>query len=172
MNDWKKKQANSFQRKEIYATFDNKGFHIFENNSTIQMDELHDVSSDQEEADTKMFLWAKYSVLLDASSACIHIVDTDVLVLPFYYSAHVNNIFLIFNVPVYVNKHVKSEEHLLNVLNLDYDVDMRRALPGLLAVTGCDSVSAFFRQGKIKGLLQTKVRFFILQICICFKNKF
>ena len=56
MNDWKKKQANSFQGKEIYATFDNKGFHIFENNSTIQMDELHDVSSDQEEADTKMFL--------------------------------------------------------------------------------------------------------------------
>ena len=110
--------------------------------------------------------------MLDASSACIHTVDTDVLVLSFYYSAHVNNIFLILNLPVYVNKHVKSEEHLLNVSNLDYDVDMRRALPGLLAVTGCDSVSAFFRQGKIKGLLQTKVRFFILQICICFKNKF
>ena len=75
------------------------------------MDELRDVSSDQEEADTKMFLWAKYCVLLDASSASIHTVDTDVLVLSFYYSAHVNNIFLILNLPVYVNKHVKSEEH-------------------------------------------------------------
>ena len=43
----------------------------------------------------------------------------------------------------------------------DYDVDVRRALPGLHAVTGCDSVSAYFRRGKIKGfqLLQTKVSF-------------
>ena len=38
---------------------------------------------------------------------------------------------------------------------------MRRALPGLYAVTGCISVSAFFRRRKIKGfrLLQTKLSF-------------
>ena len=40
LNDWKKKQANSFHEKYIYATFDNKGFPIFENNGTIQMDEF------------------------------------------------------------------------------------------------------------------------------------
>ena len=42
LNDQKKKQANSFQGKQIYATFDNKDFHIFENNGTLQMDELRD----------------------------------------------------------------------------------------------------------------------------------
>ena len=94
------KKANSFQGKEIYATFDNKGFHIFENKGTIQMDELLDISSDQEEADTKIFLCAKYCVLLGASSVCIHTIDTDVLVLPFYYSAHVNNHFPTLNIPI------------------------------------------------------------------------
>ena len=103
LNDWKNKQANSFQGKEIYVTFDNKCFHIFENNGTLQIDELRDMTSDQEEADTKMFLCAKYCALFDASSVCIHTVDTDVLVLSFYYSAHVNSHFLTLTLPVYVN---------------------------------------------------------------------
>ena len=49
---------------------------------------------------------------------------------------------------------------------------MRRALPGLHAVTGWDSVGAFFRRGKIKGFwkLQTKGSFY-LQPCTCIKNK-
>ena len=126
MNDWKKKQANSFQEKEIYTPFENKGFHIFENNDTIQM--LPDISSDQEEADTKMFLFAKYFVLLGASSDCIDTIDTNVLVLSFYYFTHVNNHFLTLTLPVYVNILGKLEEHLLNVSKADYDVDMRRAL--------------------------------------------
>ena len=58
-----------------------------------------DISSDQEEADTKMFLCAKYCVLLGVSSICIHTVDADVLVLPFYYSAHANNHLLTLNLP-------------------------------------------------------------------------
>ena len=41
---------------------------------------------------------------------------------------------------MYVNILGKSEEHSLNVSNADYDVDMRRAIPGLYAVTGCNSV--------------------------------
>ena len=42
-----------------------------------------------------------------------------------------------------------------------YDVDMRRALTGLHALTGCDWVRAYFRQRKIKGfrLLESKVSF-------------
>ena len=71
---------------------------MFENNDTIQM--LPDISSDQEEADTKMFLFAKYCVLLGASSDCIDTIDTDVLVLSFYYFTHVNNHFLTLTLPV------------------------------------------------------------------------
>ena len=144
LNDWKNKQANSFQGKEIYVTFDNKCFHIFENNGTLQIDELRDMSSDQEEAE-KMFLCTKYCALFGASFACIYTVDTDVLVPSFYYPAHVNNHFLTLTLSVCVNILGKSEEHLLNESNEDYNVDMRRALPRLHAVTGCNSISAFFR---------------------------
>ena len=90
-NGWKKKQGNSFQQNEIHAMFDKKSFHIFGNNGTIQMNEVRYICSDQEEDDTKMFLCEKYCALLGTSSVCIHPVDTDVLVLQFYYSAHVNN---------------------------------------------------------------------------------
>ena len=66
-------------RKTKPTVFMERGFHIFENNGTIQMEELPDISSDQEEADTKMFLYAKYCVLLGGSSVCIHTIDTDYL---------------------------------------------------------------------------------------------
>ena len=170
LNDWKKKQGNSFQEKERNATLDNNGFHILENNEAIQTDKLRD-SSDQEKAAIKMFHCAKYCVLLGATSVCIHTVDTDVLVLSFYYSAHVNTHFLTLNLPVNVNALEKSEERLLNVSYADYDVDMRRALPGLHAVIGCDSVSAFFRRGKITGfrVLQTKVSFLFYKFAFASK---
>ena len=68
---------------------------------TIQTDEINDISSDQGEADTKMFLCAKYCILLGASSVFIHKVEADVLALSFYYSAHVNCHFLLtLNLPV------------------------------------------------------------------------
>ena len=106
-----------------------------------------------------MFLCAKYCALLGSSLVCIHSVDTDVLVLSFYYFEHANSHSLTFNLSVHVNILGKSEEHLLNVSNADYDVDMRRAFPGLHEVTGSVSVNVFFRRG-IKGfrLLLTKVR--------------
>ena len=44
------------------------------------------------------------------------------------------------NLPFYVNLLGKSEDHLLNVSDADCDVYLRRALSGLHAVTGCDSV--------------------------------
>ena len=74
-----------------------------ENNGTIQMDDLIDISSDQQKADTKMSLRVKYCALLGGSFVYIHTVDTYVLVLSFYYSAHVNNHFLTLNLLVYVN---------------------------------------------------------------------
>ena len=88
MTERTSKQA--VQGKEIYATFDDEGFHIFEKNDTIQMDEVRGASLVQQEADTKLFLCAKGCILLGASSICIHIIDTDVLVPSFYYSARVN----------------------------------------------------------------------------------
>ena len=79
------KEGNSFQRKETHATFDNKGFHVFENSGTIQTDKLRNIRLDQEGDGTKMFLCAKCCALLGASSVCIRTVDTDVLLLTFYY---------------------------------------------------------------------------------------
>lgn len=48
-----------------------------QNNGTFQMDELRDISPDQEEADAKM----SYASYNEASSVCTDTVNTDVLVL-------------------------------------------------------------------------------------------
>ena len=61
---------------------------------------------------------------------------------------------------MYVNILGKSEEHSLNVSNADYNVDMRRAIPGLYAVTGCNSVLSSDKGKLSLQLLQTKVSFY------------
>ena len=40
------KTSQQFSRKKTYTTIDNKGFHIFENNGTSQMNKLRDISSE------------------------------------------------------------------------------------------------------------------------------
>ena len=68
------------------------------------MDQLCGINSDQEEADTKMYLWVKFYALLGALSVCTDTVDTDVHVLSFYYYAHINNLFLTLKLPLYINR--------------------------------------------------------------------
>ena len=85
------------------------------------MDELREISSDQEKADVKMCLYVKHCLLLGASSICIDTGDTGVLVLSFYYYVHADTHFLTLNFPSYISILRKSEEHLLNVSNADYE---------------------------------------------------
>ena len=169
LDDWKKKPPTILQGKEIYATLDDKGYHIFEKNGIVIMEDSPDISSEQEEADTKMFLCAKYAPTIGASSVCINTIDTDVLILALYYSSQRNEHFSTLDVPVFINLLGKSEDQLLNVTNADIDIELRRGLPGLHAVTGCDAVSAFFRRGKIKALriLQSQVTN-LLNFCVEF----
>ena len=44
-----------------------------------------ELSSKHEEADTKIFLWAKFAASLDFESASIITVDSDVAILSIYY---------------------------------------------------------------------------------------
>ena len=58
--------------KEIFVTVRNDGYKIF--------------CSDQEEADTKMFLCAAFASTLAFNSVCIVTIDTNILILGCYFS--------------------------------------------------------------------------------------
>ena len=83
------------------------------------MDKLCEICPDQEKGDAMMCPCATYCVLLGTSSICIGTVDTHVLVLSFYYYAHVNNDFLTLNFPFYISI-LRKSENLLNESNADY----------------------------------------------------
>ena len=71
--------------KELYVTCEEKAFCI-----TSTQGKLSKLSSQQEEADTKMFLSAAYAVHLGFDTVRIVTVDTDVAILTLYYQTRLD----------------------------------------------------------------------------------
>ena len=129
------------------------------------MDELRNISSDQEEADASYVslckilyvVWRIIYLYWHSWYRC-----TCAVILLICACAYINNHFLTLEFLLYINILEKLEEHLLNVLNADYENSVSEEyLPWLFVVTGWGYVSAFFRQRKTKRYrtLQTKLSF-------------
>ena len=104
-----------------------------------------ELCSNQEEADTRMFLHASdaaHQQILIKSS------DTDVVeVLVCYFREYISaDIFLLSG--------TRSRAHVINVTQVceQLGVAVCQALPGLHALTGCDTVSSFAGKGKKAAL--------------------
>ena len=149
LNDWNKKQVSTFQGKENDTTFDNNGFHIFEKNSIIQMQELYGISSDLEDTDKKMFLCAKYCATLGASWVFIHTVDRDLVVLLFYYSEHENGQFLTVDLLTSWKQNVdwtyiRRSEDTLNVSQKSIVIPQIKIIENNITCVSYSSFWAFF----------------------------
>ena len=101
------------------------------------------LSSKQEEADTKMFLAANYACNRGVQSVIIHTVDSGVAILACYYAPIIESRIII---KIDTGKY----ERMLNVTESSLDENLIRSLPGLHAFSDCDSTSVFHGIGKIK----------------------
>ena len=102
-----------------------------------------ELCSNQEEADTRMFLHALHAFDAAHQQILIKSSDTDVEVLACYLREYISaDIFLLSG--------TKSRAHVINVTQVceQLGVEVCRALPGLHALTGCDTVSSFAGKGK------------------------
>ena len=139
--DWQERLSKNLGTKTLYITSGEKCYKITVDGS----EEVGDLKSTQEEADTRMVLHASHAAK-NYDSVTIAADDTDVLIVSMALQSQINcNLF--------IRCGTKNNTRLLDVSRLCKSVGQRicAALPGMHAFTGCDTVSAFSGQGKLKA---------------------
>ena len=92
INDWSTNDihAKFLEDKELYVTVEEKGFCISSNSNKLSLALCNRLSSEQEEADTKVFLCAKFAFDIGFERVNIVTVDTDVAILGIYFQSILN----------------------------------------------------------------------------------
>ena len=118
---------------------------------------VDELTTTQEEADTRLFLHAAHASRLGHDKFIIQSPDTDVFVMSLPYSHQLDGSF-------YFKTGTKDKCRIISIQEvkaaserkyLKEDTDIQTfgdALDGLYAFTGCDTVSAFYGQSKIKEM--------------------
>lgn len=106
-----------------------------------------ELQSNQEEADTRMLLHASHASSNGYPQVCIRSSDTDVEVLALYHQEAITG-------NITIASGTRSRIRLISIPQLRQLVGSTtcKVLPGLHAITGCDTVSAFVGKGKQKAL--------------------
>lgn len=108
--------------------------------------ECHELESDHEEADTRLFLHAKHASA-DCPTVVIKSPDTDVAIIAL-------NLQDSIDCDLYFWTGTKNKRRILDVKKMCEQLGsgLCKALIGLHTFTGCDSTSAFYGKGKKKAL--------------------
>ena len=118
-------------------------YHITKDSS----EEEKDLYADHEEADTRVLLHAKHAADHGYKAVVITAEDTDILVLALALNGTIR-------CAVYQRRGTQSRQQYIDInkMALHHGDDMRKAIIGLHAFTGCDTLSAFAGKGKVKPL--------------------
>ena len=113
----------------------------------ISVTVVEELCSNHEEADTRMFLHASHASNAGHRHILIKSSDTDVEVLACHLQESIH-------AEVVILSGTRSRARLVSVSSVcdTLGVDVCRVLPGLHALTGCDTVSAFAGKGKKAAL--------------------
>ena len=126
----------------MFVTCGTQCFRLTQNDCQI----VDDLSSNQEEADTRLLLHAKDAAEQYPSLVCVT-EDTDVFVICLGLSHVINS-------KIYIRRGTKMRVRLVDITKLATVLgdEVNNALMGLHSWTGCDTVSALAGQGKLKAL--------------------
>ena len=89
INDWSTSTIHTkiLEDKKLYVTGEDKVFCISSNGNNLSMVLCNRLSSEQEEADTKVFLCAQFAFDIGFGRVSIVTVDTDVAILEMYFQS-------------------------------------------------------------------------------------
>ena len=130
------------RNKAIYFTTRKDAFKLNVIGGNTQCLPVTELSSNQEEADKKVFLAVKSAQEIGYTDVVIYTVDSDVGIMAMYYSRR-----LVVN--LFVQLGTGSN---VDVGNTDWQSELVEGLPSVHAISSCDSVSAFNGIGKAKWL--------------------
>ena len=129
--------------KELYVTDDDKAFSISSNGNNLSMVLYNRISSEQEEADTNVFLCAQFAFDIGFERVNIVKVDTDVAILGMYFQS-------ILIGKIYLQYRTSSATTLYDLPKNSLDRILVQALPGLHAFSGCDTNGCVEGKGTLK----------------------
>ena len=141
---WKQREyRDQLYEKEMFVAYDEECWRLTRNG----IDKINELSTNQEEADTRMFLHVKSANEAGFSGALIVSEDTDVFVLAVYVASELENI------TIYQKRGTVARVRYVNISAITNSLGsmVSKCLPGLHAYTGCDTVSAFASKGKLKA---------------------
>ena len=110
-------------------------------------EEVRELSSSQEEADTRLLLHASHAAREGYEAVIVNSEDTDVFILLLGFSSSINT-------KLYVRCGTKTRTRLIDIGKVVHSIgrEVCEALMGMHSFTGCDTVSAFAGKGKISAL--------------------
>ena len=145
IDDWSQQviHLQTLCDRELFVTCRDKAYCLTSNGSNIRKVDVPELQSSQEEADTKMFLCTQFAATLGFEQVKIVTVDSDVAILALYFQSKITcNMFLEFGTG---NRRV-----IYDISKHFIEQEICDALPGIHAVTGCDTTSCFNSIGKVK----------------------
>ena len=147
LKDWItiNRHLNTLRSKTIYFSCGDQGFKIDVRGYSIRKSNVAELSSNQEEADTKMFLVVKIAQEIGCTQATIFTVDSNVGILACYFASPVN-------IQIIVQIGTGRNKRLLDISGNTLDVKLIQALLSPHVISGCDSASAVHGMGKTKWL--------------------
>ena len=141
VNTWKQPlQREKLQKKVLYVTCEQECFKI----SKDQWEDIVELKSSQEEADTRMLLHALHAGKSGYKAVVINAEDTEVLILCLGFSKDTS-------CPIYQKCGTQNQTRFLVMVHSLGD-SVCDVLFGVHAYTGCDTVSAFAGHGKMGAL--------------------
>lgn len=152
VDDWKRTEfRGKLNGKDVFVTAGEKCFKLTAHTS----EEVPELQSAQEEADTRMLLHANHAAA-QYDSVIIVADDTDVMILSVAFQHHIG-------CKLYIKCGTQTRTRLVDITKMAAALGDGTcgALLGMHAFTGCDTVSAFSGQGKLKALklLQSSILF-------------
>ena len=147
INDWSTNtiHAKILEDKEFYVTVEDKAFCISSSGKKLSMVLCKSLSIEQEEANTKVFLCARFAFDTGFGRVNIVTVDTDVAILGMYFRSMLTG-------KIYLQYGASSAATLFDLSENSLNRSLAQSLPGLHAFSGCDTTSCFEGKGTLKKL--------------------
>ena len=144
--EWKTKEYSERLQREgkvLYVTSEKECWKI----TSARNDQVPELSSSQEEADTRLLLHAPHAAKEGYKAVVVNSEDTDVSILLLAFSNSINT-------KLYMRCGTRTRTRLIDIAKVAQSTgrEVCEALVGLHAFTGCDTVSSFAGKGKIGAL--------------------
>ena len=154
INQWKMpRYAQLLKGKSLYVTLADKCERLTSTDGTTVVAEVvAELQSQQEEADTRLFLHAYHAASSGYTAVIVKSPDTDVAVIGAWAASRIPAQLILHTGTAQLILHTgtaqRSRYISLSNVTSSHGSDLCDALPGLHAFTGCDTVSSFSRRGK------------------------